>query len=145
MAYGPGQISWRVVADHSSNWSATLRNRVQLELQASAERVLATAQDHAPVRTGELKASGKVEQINEFTFQVSFGAELPDARAVYQELGTSHHPAQPYLVPAYQSDILMLMSRLAMTTQGRVTVNPAVIGGVDSDLGGTGGLEVSMG
>ena len=33
---------------------------------------------------------------------VSFGEDLPDERAIYQEYGTIDSPAQPYLAPAVE-------------------------------------------
>lgn len=54
----------------------------------------------APVRTGELKASGDVAEIARGIWRLSFGHDLPDGRAVFNELGTSKMPAQPYIRPA---------------------------------------------
>jgi hypothetical protein len=54
----------------------------------------------APVRTGALKLSIKVEEIGRGIWRISAGTGLPDGRAVYQELGTSKMRAQPYLRPA---------------------------------------------
>lgn len=114
-------------------------------MKDSANRVLSDAQERCPVDTGALKASGKVEETGEMSYRVTFGEGLPDARAVYQEFGTTHHPAQPYLGPAYQGELSTLMRRMAITTQGRVRIDPGGLGGSDADLGGSGGLEVSMG
>lgn len=75
--------------------------------QAMAEGLLAAgkhiedlASQLAPEDTGELKASGNTEQIDEFTVEVSFGNNLDDNRAAAQEYGTVFMPAQPFLTPA---------------------------------------------
>ena len=122
-------VSMAVVKDNSAEWSAKLRQRVSIELEASAQRIEQQAAETAPKRSGALAASGQVDQINPLSYSVSFGNGLPDGRAIFQELGTAHHAAQPYLYPAYMADLPVLMRRLAITTQGRVTVMPA--GGVD--------------
>jgi len=57
----------------------------------------------APVRTGQLKASVEVEHPSRGEFTVRAGQNLPDGRAVYQELGTSKMAAQPYIRPAWYS------------------------------------------
>lgn len=64
------------------------------------EHVGDLAQQLAPEDTGELKASKLVEQVRVGRWRVSFGRGLPDIRAIAQEYGTLHAPAQPYLTPA---------------------------------------------
>lgn len=54
----------------------------------------------APVRTGALRASGRLDEIGRGIWRLSFGRGLPDGRAVYNELGTSRMAAQPYIRPA---------------------------------------------
>lgn len=54
----------------------------------------------APVRTGALRASGDVAEIGRGIWRISFGHDLPDGRAVYNEFGTSKMRAQPYIRPA---------------------------------------------
>jgi hypothetical protein len=72
-------------------------------LSRAAEIPLAIGVDAealAPVRTGELKLSIRVDEIGRGIWRISAGTGLPDGRAVFQELGTSKMPAQPYLRPA---------------------------------------------
>lgn len=53
------------------------------------------ARRYAPVDTGALKASGRVTRMGPELWRISFGAGLPDARAVYQEVGTGGWFFQP--------------------------------------------------
>jgi hypothetical protein len=72
-------------------------------LSRAAEIPLAIGVDAealAPVRTGELKLSIRVDEIGRGIWRISAGTGLPDGRAVFQELGTSKMPAQPYIRPA---------------------------------------------
>jgi hypothetical protein len=79
-------------------------------LRRASEIPLAIAVDAealAPIRTGALRASADVAEIGRGIWRISFGKDLPDGRAVYQELGTSKMRAQPYLRPAvYQQRAL---------------------------------------
>ena len=66
--------------------------------------VVDLAQQLAPVDTGALRGSIQVEPGEPaLTMRVTAGRGLPDARAVFQEYGTSRQPAQPYLTPAYRA------------------------------------------
>lgn len=66
------------------------------------------AEAMAPVRTGELKSSIRVDVSarEEGRWRISAGTGLPDGRAVYNELGTHNEDGsvrmheQPYLRPA---------------------------------------------
>lgn len=128
MAMGPGTIQVVIRKNNVASWSQRLRARVAMELEASAQRTLTAASSAAPVRTGELADSGEVRRRGPLSFIVVFGVGLPDGRAIYQELGTSHHDAQPYLYPSFQMEIPTLMQRLAITTQGRIKVMPGMLG-----------------
>lgn len=67
----------------------------------AAGYVLDLARQLAPKDTGALAASGRLEpDAPAARVEVRFGDGLPDARAVYQEYGTSRMAAQPYLTPA---------------------------------------------
>lgn len=115
-------IGFRITRNNSAAWSQRLRNRVALETEASAQRVLDAASKAAPVETGALSQDGEVEQIDALHYRVVFGRNLPRSYAIYQELGTSIMAAQPFLYPSFQNELPTLMARLAITTQGRVTV-----------------------
>jgi hypothetical protein len=54
----------------------------------------------APKDTNDLSESGLVEPNPDGGRRVVFGRDLPDIRAVAQELGTLNQEAQPYLGPA---------------------------------------------
>lgn len=61
-----------------------------------------SAKSHAPVDTGNLRRS--------ITHEVEVGRLYAEARigtnvryAIFQELGTRHHPAQPFLRPALEA------------------------------------------
>lgn len=56
------------------------------------------ARRRAPVESGALKASGYVTRMGPELWRLSFGRGLPDARAVYQEVGTGPHFYQPTFV-----------------------------------------------
>ena len=91
---------------------ALKRNRIpatRKAVEAAAARGVARAagyvadlaQQLAPVDTGALRASIRVEPSEPaLRMTVTAGRGLPDARAVFQEYGTSRQPAQPYLTPA---------------------------------------------
>ena len=67
-------------------------------LQAGND-VLDISQQFVPVDKGDLKKSGKVEQITPEQVVIGYGG--PDlVYAKYQEFGTSNMAAQPYLTPA---------------------------------------------
>lgn len=114
-----GDIQVRIRQNNSSAWGAALKMKVAAEVAASAQRILAAAADRAPVRTGELQSSGTVTQVSDLSYTVSFGDGLPDGRAIYQELGTSKHPAQPYLYPSFQEELPTFLARVAAVTGGR--------------------------
>lgn len=67
----------------------------------SAEEVLAISQQLVPVDSGELKASGHVEN---YAGSEDAKAVVYDApHAVFVELGTENSPPQPFLAPAYEA------------------------------------------
>lgn len=62
------------------------------------DRGLAYMRDRTPVDTGELVASTFVEIFEaSHRYQLNLGAAAD--HAIYQEMGTSHHRAQPFLRP----------------------------------------------
>jgi HK97 gp10 family phage protein len=68
---------------------------VRAAVKQIAEEILADSQQSVPVDTGELKASGYVEEHGD-GFRIGYSAD----HAGYVEFGTSEMPAQPYLRPA---------------------------------------------
>jgi hypothetical protein len=79
-------------------------------LRHGAEAALAMgvdAETYAPIRTGALKRSVRVDDVGRGIWRISSGRGLPDARAIYNELGTSKMAAQPHIRPAvYQKRAL---------------------------------------
>ncbi len=61
-------------------------------------QIVDDARGRAPIRSGALKASGRVIKIGRGYWKIIFGEGLPDARAVYQEVGTGPHFYQPTFV-----------------------------------------------
>lgn len=57
----------------------------------------------APKDSGDLANSGETQLVAPRLVEVSFGNNLPDARAVIQEFGSVFMPAQPYLGPALRA------------------------------------------
>jgi hypothetical protein len=55
-----------------------------------------------PVDKGDLKASGRIVY-EEGVITVGYGEGLPDERQWYNEIGTVHMAANPYLFPAFLS------------------------------------------
>ena len=81
-------------------YAANVRQTITEGLKEGAESIHDLARQLAPEDSGELKNSGKVEVIDDFTVEVSFGNDLNDDRAAAQEYGTVYMPAQPFLTPA---------------------------------------------
>lgn len=63
-----------------------------------AGQMVDDARRYAPVESGALKASGRVIRMGAELWRISFGEGLPDARAVYQEVGTGGEFYQPTFV-----------------------------------------------
>lgn len=71
-------------------------------MQETAEDVADLAQQLAPEETGALKGSKAVYKEGD-AWHASFGRDLPDGRAIYQEFGTDVMAAQPYMTPAFRN------------------------------------------
>lgn len=70
----------------------------------AADYIADLAQQLAPEDTGDLKKSKRVAPGQEpGSWEVRFGDDLPDIRAVAQEYGTPDSAAQPYLTPAVEA------------------------------------------
>lgn len=83
-------------------------------MHETADDVADLAQQLAPERTGDLKGSKQVYKEGD-SWHASFGRDLPDARAIYQEFGTDVMEAQPYLTPAFRAidPLLRAKARIA--------------------------------
>lgn len=76
-----------------------LTNRqVKLRMRSSSEQIARLAASLAPKLTGALAASIQAEEQLDGTWRVSWGRNVP--YGIFQELGTEHHSAQPFLRPA---------------------------------------------
>lgn len=88
----------RFDADHGGI-RATVDAANEATVVPLTDAIYEDSQRYVPVLTGELKASGR-KSYADGRGEVAYGEGLPDARAVYQEAGTSKMSAQPYLRPA---------------------------------------------
>jgi hypothetical protein len=79
----------RALGDHAIERASAIPLAIGIDVESGA-----------PVRTGELKLSVRVDEIGRGIWRISAGTGLPDGRAVFQELGTSKMRAQPYIRPA---------------------------------------------
>lgn len=81
----------------------TARTRTEIlvrrQVNTSLDNILRAAENSAPVRTGELRGSGRVERAG-LTGSVVFGS----AHAGFVENGTSRMPPEPYLGPAVDGE-----------------------------------------
>lgn len=77
-----------------------VQDKAELILKQTANDVLNIADQLVPVDSGDLKRSGRVESVSQTHIQIGYGNERVDY-AKYQEYGTSHMPAQPFLTPAF--------------------------------------------
>jgi HK97 gp10 family phage protein len=76
-----------------------VQDKAALILKQTGNDVLNIADQLVPVDKGDLKASGRVENVTPTNIQIGYGnAEVDYAK--YQEFGTSEMPAQPFLTPA---------------------------------------------
>ena len=76
--------------------AAQLRPRASAAVRKAAFDIQAHAQTNAPVDTGALQASIQVTETSDLSAEVSTNVEY----AIYQEMGTVHMAAQPYMKPA---------------------------------------------
>jgi len=74
--------------------AAYVRNR----MSRIPGQIVDDARRRAPIESGALKSSGRVIRMGPELWRIIFGEGLPDARAVYQEVGTGPHFYQPTFV-----------------------------------------------
>lgn len=96
----PIELEIRLERFFAMNNAITLGTREGL-LEAG-KKIVDLASQLAPKDTEDLSKSGKAEMKDGKVF-ISFGNNLPDARAPAQEFGTAEMPAQPYLLPAVRN------------------------------------------
>ena len=77
------------------------KKQITLAVRKIAFKILRDAKLNAPVRTGALKASGRVVKINSFTSEVVFGGGGTGVNySAAVEYGTGSKSGKPYLRPA---------------------------------------------
>jgi HK97 gp10 family phage protein len=81
--------------------------KASMIIRKAAFDILADAHRTVPVKTGHLKASGNVEA-DGLTATIRFDADY----AAYVELGTRHMPPRPYLRPAFDRIVPVMMQAL---------------------------------
>lgn len=90
--------------------AAALQPNANKAARQTAESIAEMAQSLAPVRTGRLRDSITVDQDSEGA-TVSTDVNY----AVFQEYGTSHDPARPYITPAAEGERAAFTDRVAET------------------------------
>jgi hypothetical protein len=83
-------------------WATRIAKAQQLQAITAryANLIAETARGLAPVDTGGLAASIKVV-LGSYTAKIQAGEGLPDARAIYQEIGFHHYISGAFIQNAY--------------------------------------------
>ena len=83
-------------------------------LLKSAEPIVEEAERLAPKLSGELATDIEAEpgRTNDKTRKVVIGPEKDDFYGMFQEFGTRHNPAQPFLRPAWDARVEDALNRL---------------------------------
>ena len=94
----PTSTSVRVVFNNFPAIQAGLRSKAGMVVRKAALDIEARAKTKAPVDTGALRNSIAAQKhpSKPFSWVVIVGVEY----GIYQEFGTVHHGAQPFLFPA---------------------------------------------
>ena len=77
-------------------------------VEESARAIEGGAKINAPVDTGNLRNSISVQKAGEAKRRIGASAEY----AIFQEMGTRHHAAHPFLKPAFDDEVPHLKQRL---------------------------------
>lgn len=111
------RIRWTVKKNNVKFVFSVLNHRIDLELEASANRVKDATEGRMPRRTGDSADSGEVVKQSEYPpiYHVLFGYA-----SIYLEYGTVNMAARPSLLPSVVEEEPVLLRRLAITTQGRI-------------------------
>ena len=104
------------------NNSFLIRKVIPNIMDRSAHKVLADAKRLAPVDTGALRASGRVEKKGRAERHIVFGGQGTGVDyAEYVEYGTLYMEAQPYLRPA------MMKAQMTMKAEAFKQLNEAML------------------
>jgi len=96
---------------------ARIAARVEIAVNETAQSVAADAQRRAPVLTGRLRAEVHAEPAAGGPTLIA-RVVSPTPYAKYQEFGTRHNRAQPYLRPALAAARSAFRARLAKAVGG---------------------------
>lgn len=89
-------VKTTIVFNHLPKIAAQLRPRAGAIVRKAAFDIEAGAKVRAPVLTGILRASIQTVMVTPLHYRVSVGADY----GIYQEYGTVHMAAHPFLGPA---------------------------------------------
>jgi HK97 gp10 family phage protein len=75
-------------------------------VRQTAKGIVKGAQARVPVDTGHLRSSIKAEDLDDHQALVTVDTrdERHPSYAAFQEYGTRHHAAQPFLIPAVEAE-----------------------------------------
>lgn len=107
-------MSIRVIKNALSGFSS--QRAVYGELEKTGRDIHDYAGSIVPVDTGELQESGFSEGNGQDTVITGYAAE----HAAHVELGTRHQAAQPYLLPAFESETDSLPERIGRAIKAKV-------------------------
>lgn len=108
MSVAANGVTVTVVEDHFPQIIRSLRPKAERIVAKAALDIQANAQTRAPVDTGALRASIQAHRVGPAHWRVTVGVDY----GIYQEYGTVHHAAQPFMRPAVA--IVRPMFRKAM-------------------------------
>ena len=92
-----------------------IKRGVEEAVDKTALLTAGRAKRNAPVDTGQLRASGHVEEPGPLRRKVVFDV----AHAAPQEFGTRDMPAQPYLGPAWEAEREAYVARVRAALRGK--------------------------
>jgi len=83
----------------------TVKGRAARAVEASAERIKQGARQRCLVDTGLLKSTIDKLRVGELSWIITYAIGHPEAfYGYFQELGTRHTAAQPFLMPALEDE-----------------------------------------
>ena len=89
-----GQVSV-IVVNHVKGTTAMIHGRISVAVRKAAMDIEAQAKSRAPVDTGNLRGS-----IAASGHDADYRVDSPANYSLYQEFGTRHMGAHPYMIPA---------------------------------------------
>ncbi|MEX5636530.1 HK97-gp10 family putative phage morphogenesis protein [Parafrankia sp. FMc2] len=89
-----------------------VRRGIQRAVTESLDAVEAEAERRAPTRTGDLQRAGIGTEVDDDGLAGDVGFTRDGFYGLFQEFGTSQHPAQPMLGPAAEAERAELPRRM---------------------------------